>query len=97
MLSKGFYAGLRKEVAKLGHQTQVKELLEREQILLSCINTMQDRFEEVRKNVYTDSATRGFSMAYLRAYEILTGSPLGFTEEEVDQVNPEELEGRDEK
>ena len=74
-------------MTKLGHQTIAKELLAREQVLLSCINVMHDRRgpDEVDE--------RAFTLAYLQAYQILTGSALGLAGEEI-RVDPEELERR---
>ncbi len=58
----------------MGHQTQVKDLLAREQTLLSCINTMQDRFEEMCGGEGVNYLTaQSFASAYLRAYGILIG------------------------
>ncbi len=71
----------------MGHQTQCKELLSREQTLLSCINTMQDRFEEIREGINNNDhtfAAQAFAVAYLRAYGILIGWRM-----------EEELEGRE--
>ena len=67
----------------MGHQTQVKGLLAKDS-LLACINTMKDN-----QGVGVDEEDeRAFELAYLRAYEILTGSPLGVVGE---------AEGRDEE
>ncbi len=84
----------------MGHQTQVKELLAREQILLSCINTMQDRFNEAREKGCDYLAAQTFAIAYLRAYGILIGWRMPeeleeLTGDEVGQFNPEEPEGRE--
>ncbi len=69
----------------MGHMTQCKELLARKQILLSCINTMQDRFEEMCGGEGVNYLTaQSFASAYLRAYGIL----IGWKKEE-------ELEGRE--
>ncbi len=59
----------------MGHQTQVKDLLARERQLLSCINVMKDRRGP------DEDDERAFALAYLSAYQILTGFPLGLTEE----------------
>ncbi len=55
----------------MGHQTQIRELLVKERALLSCINTMKDR-----KGPEVDDE-RAFALAYLSAYEMLTGYQLG--------------------
>ncbi len=61
----------------MGHQTQVKELMAREK-LLSCINVMKDRKGPEVEDV------RAFSLAYLSAYEMLTGFQLGWIRDVVD-------------